>query len=123
MDSLKLYAGDEVFDAEDLTYREKRDVRRLVRAMWDPDIDGPFSWEEVAEDDAIPPTIAVFWHRDRPDVDLEDLLEEALNLKPRDVNRPEPDPPTVDGTQSPRKPSRKRASVPVKTSLDSGSLS
>ena len=85
-----LHVKGKSLDPDDLTYKEKRNVRRLVRKLWDEEVDGDFDWNMIADDDVIPPTIAVFWHRDRPDDSLDDLLEEAQTLKPSEVMPPDP---------------------------------
>ncbi len=102
-----LHVDGQTFDPEDLTYGEKREVRRLVRCeLWD-DAMGDFDWEEVGENDVLPATIAVFMRRTDPDY----TLEAALALKPRDVYAVVP--PT----------SRPAASARKKTSAASGSQS
>lgn len=87
-----LHVDGLAFDPEDLSYGEKREVRRLIRTeLWDEDLDGSFDWDAVGENEVLPATICVFMRRDRPEY----TLVEALAHKPRDVYRDDDEvPPT-----------------------------
>lgn len=79
------------FDPEDLTYGEKREVRRLIRTeAWDEAVDGEFDWDLVGENEVLPATIAVFMRRHNPEYTVAD----AMALKPRDVYAEGEAPPT-----------------------------
>lgn len=79
-----LYIDGEIFDAEDLTYGEKRDIRRIIRnELWDEALDGEFDEDKISENEALPATILVFMRRSRPDATLDD----ALAVKPREAYR------------------------------------
>jgi|ERR1041384_3407592 hypothetical protein len=79
-----LYIDGEVFDAEDLTYGEKREIRRIVRRdIWDDELDGPYDEDKVGENEALPATILVFMRRSNPDATIQD----ALAVKPREAYR------------------------------------
>ena len=94
-----LHVDGQTFDPEDLSYGEKREVRRIIRVeLWD-DAMGEFDWEEVGENDVLPATIAVFMRRTDPDY----TLEAALDLKPRDVYAEAEVPPTSSRAASARK--------------------
>lgn len=112
-----LHVGDLSFDPEDLTFKEKREVRRMVRTeMWDPDL-GEFDWAEVPDEEVIAATVAVWMRRENPAY----TLDEALELKPSDVMRADDDlPPTLPASAG--KPVSARASARKKTSAQSGSV-
>lgn len=103
-----LYIHGEVFDAEDLTYGEKRDIRRIVRRdIWDDDLDGPFDESKIGENEALPATILVLMRRSNPDATIDD----AMAIKPREAYR---NPDQTNGsvvslppTSQPRSSSRK----------------
>jgi hypothetical protein len=106
-----LYINGEVFDAEDLTYGEKRDIRRIIRRdIWDEELDGPFDEAEISENEALPATILVFMRRSNPDA----TIDEAMAVKPREAYRNPvsngSSPVDVPPTSSP-KPSRSRTSA------------
>jgi hypothetical protein len=106
MDDGMLHVGGETFDVEDLTYAEKRAVRRIVRTeLWDETVDGEFDWDEVGENEVLPATIAVFMRRTNPDYTLAD----AMALKPREVYGDVP--PTSAGKSSSRASARKKTSA------------
>lgn len=101
-----LHVDGKTFDTDDLTYGERRDIRRLIKnELWDEDTDGPFDWEEVTADDIMAVTILVLMRRENPQFTLED----ALACKPARVLAP-PTPP-------------KRSSSRAKASVASGSQS
>jgi hypothetical protein len=79
-----LYIHGDVFDAEDLTYGEKREIRRIIRhEIWDEDMDGPYNEDRIGENEALPATILVFMRRSRPDATIDD----AMAIKPREAYR------------------------------------
>jgi hypothetical protein len=79
-----LYIHGDVFDAEDLTYGEKRDIRRIIRTeIWDEALDGPFDEAEISENEALPATILVFMRRLNPAA----TIDEAMAIKPREAYR------------------------------------
>ena len=111
-----LHVGDRSFDPDDLTFAEKRNVRRLIRTeVWDRP-DEEFSWEEIGEDDVVPATVTVFMRREDPAY----TLEQAFALKPRDVYGDEVDEAAVPPTKPASSP---RASARKKTSAVPGSRS
>jgi hypothetical protein len=106
-----LYIHGEVFDAEDLTFGEKREIRQIIRTeIWNEDLDGPFSEDRIGENEALPATILVFMRRANPDA----TIDEAMAVKPREAYRnPESNGSSVievPPTSSP-KPSTRRTSV------------
>ncbi len=99
-----LHVNGETFDPDDLTYGERREVRRLIRAeLWDDD-EGEFDWDEVGENEVLPATIAVFMARAGGAAKTH--LSAALKLKPRDVYAK----PEVPPTSSPRASGRAKKS-------------
>ena len=79
-----LYINGEVFDAEDLTYGEKREIRRIIRQeIWEETLDGPYDEGKVGENEALPATILVFMRRSNPDASIDD----AMAIKPREAYR------------------------------------
>lgn len=112
-DTLILHVGDQSFNAEDLTFGEQREIRRLVRKeLWEEDVMGPFDWAEVPNDEVIAATIAVWTLREtaqdpaRPtEAEFKAALDDALKLKPADVYRQNGNggPPTRPARSSARK--------------------
>jgi hypothetical protein len=79
-----LYINGEIFDAEDLTYGEKREIRRIIKQdIWDEELDGPYDESKVGENEALPATILVLMRRAHPEADIED----AMAIKPREAYR------------------------------------
>jgi len=100
-----LHVNGETFDPDDLTYGEKREVRKLIRTeLWDDGLDGDFDWDDVGENEVLPATIAVFMARSGGKASTH--LSAALKLKPRDVYAQ----PEVPPTSSPRASARKKTS-------------
>lgn len=91
-----LRIGGVEYDPQDLTLREERDVRKLIRDLVeDPDVD----FESLPLGDVLPALCFVLRRRDDPDFTIED----ALDLKQRDV--------LVDGeTEKETRPTRRGAS-------------
>lgn len=109
-----LYIGGDVFDAEDLTYGEKRDIRRIIRTeLWDEDLDGPFDEARIGENEALPATILVFMRRSNPDATIED----ALAVKPREAYRK----PSSNGASPVSVPPTDSSGSALETSVESGS--
>ena len=100
-----LHVNGETFDPDDLTYGEMREVRTIVRSIWDTD-EGDFDWEEVSANDVMLATVVVFVRRSQPEYSI----DEAMNLKPRDVYKEDEPPPTKRG--SARKPTSAKAGAP-----------
>jgi hypothetical protein len=106
-----LHVGDLSFDPEDLTFGEKREVRRIVRAeLWDADVMGEFDWAEVPDEEVVAATIAVWMRRENPQY----TLDEALALKPKDVIG-EDVPPTESRSSSRNASGRKKTSAAAGT--------
>jgi hypothetical protein len=104
-----LHIDGKTFDTDDLTYGERREIRRLIRnELWDEDADGVFDWDEVTPDDVVAVTILVLMRRDDPGY----TLAQALACKPEQVMKA---PPT--------KASPKRSSAQKKASAAAGSPS
>jgi hypothetical protein len=98
-DNEMLHIEGRTFDTDDLTYGERREIRRLIRnELWDDDLDGVFDWDEVTADDIMAVTILVLMRRENAAF----TLEQALACKPTHVLSP----PT-----SPRSSGRKKASA------------
>ncbi len=73
-----LHIHGKVYDSNDMTFREERDVRKIVRDLAeDPDVD----FETLPLGDILPAIVLVLHRRDNPDY----TLDEALELKQRDV--------------------------------------
>ncbi len=86
----RLKIGGQIFDPEDLTYGEKREVRRIIRdELWDSG-DGALDWDAVTENEVLPATITVFMRRGDPEY----TVQQALDLKPRDIYIAADGPPT-----------------------------
>jgi hypothetical protein len=68
-----------VYDSNDMTFREEREVRAIVREHLVPDPDVDF--EDMAMGDILPAFCLVLRRRDDPEFTLDDALE----LKQRDV--------------------------------------
>ena len=111
-----LHVGDQSFDPEDLTFKEKKAVRRIARTeLWEADIQGEFDWAEVPDEDVIAATVAVFMRREDPAY----TLDQALELKPSDVMREDDDLPPTSAAPAAKRSSG-RASARSKTSGPSG---
>lgn len=84
---LILHVGDRLLNADqDLTFGEKRQIRLLVRGeLWDEDLQGPFDWAEVPDEEFIAATVAVWMKRDRPDDTLTAILEDVMRMKPSEL--------------------------------------
>lgn len=109
-----LYINGEVFDAEDLTYGEKREIRRIIRKdLWDEDEDGPYDESKIGENEALPATILVFMRRAHPEADIDD----ALAIKPREAYRK----PSVNGSSPVTAPPTSSAPASKVTRGKSGS--
>jgi len=79
-DNELLHVDEHVFDTDDLTYEEHREIKRIARLeIWDEDIDGPF--EDLSTNDLIPAIITVFMRRVEPGF----TLEQARAYKPTEV--------------------------------------
>jgi hypothetical protein len=103
-----LHVNGQTFDMDDLTYGERREIRRLIRnELWDESVDGEFDWDEVTPDDIVAVTVLVMMRREDPQF----TLEQALACKPNEVTPP------------PTKSTPKRSSSRPKASADSGSQS
>ena len=73
-----LRINGKVYDSNDLTFREERELRQIVRDhLIPPGVDE----DDLTLGDILPATIYILHRRDNPDF----TLEEALDLKPRDV--------------------------------------
>ena len=108
-DNEVLHVDGRTFDTDDLTYGERREIRRLIKnELWDEDLDGPFEWGEVTADDIMAVTILVLMRRENPAY----TLAEALACKPERV---------LSGP--PTEPSPSRSSARKKTSAAAGSQS
>ncbi len=106
------------YDVDGMSYGEKREVRRVLRAeVWDEDIDGPFAFDTFGENEILPATILVLLRRDTPDATIAD----ALAYKPRDVYRN----PALDSASAVTAPptSSRPSSARKKTSVAAGSRS
>ena len=102
-----LYVNGHVFDTDDLTYGERREIKRIARTeIWDEDVDGP--WEDMTADDIMPAIILVLMRRDTPGY----TLELAMQEKPEQVFR-NPHPPTKPS-------SRKSSTTGTKASAGGG---
>lgn len=93
-----LRVNGQTFDPEDLTFGEKREIRRLIRnEIWKENLDGPFDWEEVGENEVFPATICVFMRRENEAY----TVREAMTVKPRDAYGTDDDPPTLRPVSDP----------------------
>ena len=102
-----LKVDGQVFNPDDLTFGEKREVRRIIRAeLWDDTL-GDFDWEDVGENEVIPATVAVFMRRTDPAY----TLERALALKPSEVYVDEDEAPPTKPRSSARASGRKKTSA------------
>lgn len=110
-----LYIHGEVFDAEDLTFGEKREIRQIIRTqIWDEGLDGPFSEDRIGENEALPATILVFMRRGNPEA----TIDQALSIKPREAYRN----PSSNGASAAEAPPTSSPSSPTaETSVASGS--
>lgn len=85
---VRLMIDGETFETDDLTFREKREVRKTIRQLMD---DPEADMSEALMDDVWLATIYVIKRRTEPELTLED----AMDLKLKDYLKPvEPDPPT-----------------------------
>lgn len=93
---LTIAVDGEKFTMDDLSFRERREVRRLTREIAeDPDIE----LEDALVDDLLVAFVTVCKQRTNPDFTTDD----AMDLKPADLEVDEtPDPPTRPRTVSAR---------------------
>lgn len=86
---MKITIDGQEFDTDELTYGEQRAARRLIRTeIWDEDLDGPFKWDEVAEFEILPATIAVLLLRDTPGytaAEAREAIKAAMGRSPMEV--------------------------------------
>lgn len=99
-----LRINGKVYDSEDMTFREEREVRQIVREHLLPK---DMTEDDLTIGDILPAVVYVLHRRDNPDF----TLDEALDLKPRDV--------AVEEAEEPR-PTRRGSSAPKKTSAAAG---
>lgn len=99
-----LRINGKVYDPSDMTFREQREMRRIVKEELMPD-EVEIDFEALTLSDLIPAMAVVLVRRDNPEY----TLDEALDLKLKDVYVTEDDkaeaPPTSRGS------SRKRTSA------------
>jgi hypothetical protein len=117
-DTELLHIAGHTFDLDDLTYGERREIKRVAKVeIYDELVDGKF--EDMNEDDLMPAIILVCMLRHDPSY----TLEMAQQVKPNDlraVNGGPPTPPLVsDEPKRAAKPRSQRSST-VKASGVSG---
>jgi hypothetical protein len=101
-----LHVNGETFYPNDLSYGEMREVRAIIRKdLWDADLEGDFDWKEVHVDDVELAMVVVFMRRSQPKY----KVEEAMNLKSRDVYGEDEVPPTSSKPASARKQTSAKA--------------
>lgn len=76
-----LWIDGQRFTDDDLTFREQREVRRILRELMD---DPNFDPLDAAQADLMPAFVCVVKRRANPDY----KVDEALNLKPADLKKP-----------------------------------
>lgn len=109
-----IYVEEYSFDLEDLTYGERREIKRIAKTeIFDEAVDE--SWTDMNEDDIMPAIITVLMRRHDPKY----TLQQALELRPEQITTP---PPTNGG--SPRSSAAasgsKRSTAPRRASADTG---
>jgi hypothetical protein len=105
-----LRIGGKVYDPSDMTFREQREMRRIVRDELLPGEDVDF--ESLTLSDLIPAMAVVLVRRDKPEY----TLDEALDLKLKEVYVTEDDaklaaPPTSRGSS--KKSTSARSGTPA----------
>lgn len=91
-----LRINGKVYDPSDMTFREQREMRRIIREDLLPDEDD-IDFEAMTLPDLIPAMVVVLVRRENPDY----TLDEALDLKLKDVYVTEDEaaaPPTSRGS-------------------------
>lgn len=110
-----IYVNGLVYDAEDLTYGEKREVRRIIRQeIWDEEIDGSYDDAKIGENESLPAVILVFMRRTNPGA----TIEQAMAVKPREAYR---NPNSNGASRVEARPTSSPRSSTRKTSAASGS--
>lgn len=71
----------EVIDLDDFTFRENREIQRLIREEILEDPDALVDFDALSLNDFLPAAITVFKRRSNPDYSL----ESAMDLKIKDV--------------------------------------
>ncbi len=72
-----------VVDLDDFTFREQRELKRVIRDDILQDSDLEIDLDNLSMADFMPAAVYVFMKRDKPDF----TLDEALDLKFRDIVR------------------------------------
>ena len=106
-----LKINGKTYDPEDMTFREQREMRRIVREelVQDPDVD----FEALTLSELIPAIAVVLVRRDNPAY----TLDEALDLKMRDIYVTAAD---VKAEKAKKAPPTSRGSSKRLTSVASG---
>lgn len=99
-DAELLHIDGRTFDIDDLTYAERKQIKRIVKIdLWDEEVDGDWTgFEAVSPDDFVAATVLVFMRRDDPDA----TVEQALACKPAEVDPP-PRPTEPEPVSKPRR--------------------
>ena len=107
-----LHINGKTCDTDDLTYAERREIKRIVKAeLWDEELYGEWTdFTDVPNDDYMAATVLVFLRRDDPSATVDD----ALAFKPERVLNGDP-PTKLVAKQSPA-----RRSTAAKASATSG---
>ena len=86
-----IWIDGDLYTEDDLTYGEQREVRKLIKQANSDD--EQFDVGDTAIVDLVPAIVTVVKRREDPDFSW----NQALEMKPSDLRKPDTDPPTEEG--------------------------